>query len=164
MFWIVCPANNFFKKAFIEEPSANRSCRIWTIHRTGGREEPTQGTALIICHFIRSRQHKCHICSSREQLQKLPDSKKQSVCGGIHTYTHTQNIPRAFFGNYCHSGRYFRIRTNSKGRNKTLMQIARAQPVISRVSLGPAPTSQYSAEGKSHLRQLWLLSCQKTKK
>lgn len=127
----------------------------------GGREEPIQGTAPIICHFLRSRQHKCHICSSRKQLWKLPGLKKPSVCGDTHMYT--QNTPWVFFAKHHHSGRYFGIRTNSKRRNKTLMQVVHAQTVTSRVSRGPALTIQYSAEQKSHPRQLWLISCQKTK-
>lgn len=63
--------------------------------------------------------------------------------------THIQNTQSLFFGNCHHSDRYSRIRTNSKGRNKTLTQTVQAQPVIGRGSLGPALTIQHSTEWKS---------------
>lgn len=83
--------------------------------------------------------------------------------GHTHIHAHTQNTQSLFFGNCRRSGRYSRIRTNSKGRNKTLIQTVQAQPVISRGSPGPALTIQHSTEWKNRQRQLWLVSCQKIK-
>lgn len=56
----------FFLKGFYWRAISKQIMQNLNNTQNGGEGEPTQGTAPIICHFVRPSQHKCHICSPRE--------------------------------------------------------------------------------------------------